>query len=113
MRDIGRAIAMRAAAAPLIRATAPSKQIEIFALLPFTNLGLEAGNLGLLDTDIVVDEGVAERGAETCARAQGVERLCERRRQELGLGLIGRVGAGARFILAVHAIEAGGDLRAH
>src|SRR5690242_2482176 len=41
-----------------------SKQLEIFAMLPVRDLGLEAIDLGILDVDVVVHERRAQRVAE-------------------------------------------------
>ena len=38
-----------------------SKHLEIFALLPLRDFGLEAFDLGVLDVDVIVDERGTER----------------------------------------------------
>jgi hypothetical protein len=40
------------------------KHLEIFAVLPFRNFGLEAFDLGVLDIDVVINEFGAHRIAE-------------------------------------------------
>jgi len=61
------------------------RKIEILAVLPvghlvgrIARLGAAARDLGLLDGDEVVDERIAEAGAEAGILAQRVDRLGER-----------------------------------
>src|SRR5262245_64888269 len=91
----------------------PSIQLEIFALLPLGHFELEAIDLGLFDRRIVVNEAVAEAGTKARARAERIERLVERLRQQLRLGLVRRVGGGPGIELAGDAVEPGDDLRGH
>src|SRR5205823_2118611 len=91
------------------------KEIEVFAMLPFADLQVEARDLGLLDLAVVVDEGFTDSFAQHLVLAQRFERLRKRARQELGLGLVRRVGGrrqtGAAFSYLCHAVEAGVNLR--
>src|SRR5215510_3406403 len=52
-----------------------SEQVEVFLLLPLGDLRVEAGDLRLLDAEVVVDESVAQRGAEAGAITQRIERF--------------------------------------
>src|SRR5262249_20559604 len=83
------------------------KQLEIFPLLPLRDLRLVAGDLGLLDAKIVVDEIFAEAGGEAGILAQRGERLLEAFGQMRRLDFVRRVrrrGGGER---SVHAREGG------
>ena len=71
---------------------------------------LEALDFGILDMRVVVDERIAERGAEERVLTQGEDRLPQRRRQQGRLGLVGRVGARPGIEAPVGAVEPG-DLR--
>src|SRR4051812_49427301 len=72
----------------------PSRQIEIFLMLPRRDLrgvaGLSAGlgiaalDLGGLDAQMIIDEGVTEASAEAGAVVERRKRLGERLRQRLG-----------------------------
>src|SRR6266542_3688034 len=46
------------------------KQLEIFPLLPLRDLGAIAGDLGLLDAQVIVDEILSEARVETGIRVQ-------------------------------------------
>src|ERR1700745_3253772 len=72
------------------------KQLEILSLLPLRDLRLVAGDLGLLDAQIVVDEIFAEAGGETGILAQRGERLLEAFRQMRCLDFVRRVRRRAR-----------------
>src|SRR3954453_5770108 len=69
-----------------------SEEIEIFALLPLRDLGVEAGELGALEAQEVVDEALAQPVAEHRAGLQRDERGIERGGQRRRRGLVGRVG---------------------
>src|SRR5258706_276181 len=90
-----------------------SEQLEIFALLPLRHLEVEAGELGLLDVREIIDEGVAETGAEARARAQRRDRLAERPRQQRRRVVVGRLGRLAGIEASGDAVEPGDDLRGH
>ena len=60
---------------------APSKHLEIFALLPVRHFGLEALDLGVLDVDVIIDELGAERLAEEWIFFQRDDGFPERLRQ--------------------------------
>src|SRR4051794_37596977 len=79
----------------------PSECREILALLPVAHFGIEAVDLGLLQLQVIVDEEIAEAGAENLVVAQGRQRLLERARQQRRLGLVGRVGGRAGLGLAL------------
>src|SRR5688572_16674427 len=81
-------------------------------MLPVAHFEVEAGDLGFLDAAVVVDEGGAEAVAQRPVGAQVEERLVERARQRLGLGLVGRVGRAWQYQLALDAVETAVDLRA-
>ena len=77
-----------------------SGEIEIFLVLPIGDLGraraplglgVAARDLGLLDPEEVIDEGVAEVGAEQCAGLECRERFGKRLRQSVA-------GAARRFV---------------
>src|SRR3954451_11232988 len=72
--------------------TDDSEHLEIFAVFPVRDFGLEALDLGLLDVDVVVDELGAERGAKERVGIKRDNRLAQGLRQQIGLGLIGRIG---------------------
>jgi hypothetical protein len=91
-----------------------SRQIEILALLPIRDLigrvaqlGAGARNLRLLDGSEIVDESIAESGAETGIRLQRLDRFRKRLRQRFGGRLVGRVGRQRERQLARDAVEAG------
>ena len=84
---------------------APSKHLEIFAMLPFGHFRLEAVDLGILDVDVIVDEFRAELLAEERIVLQRGDRLAQGLRQRRRLGLVGRVGGRAGIELAVDAVE--------
>src|SRR6185503_7700239 len=87
-----------------------SKQIEILALLPFAYLEVETRDLGFLDGAVVVYERLAEGLAQSFVFAQAVQRFGQRARQDLGLGLVGRVGRRRQRQLARDAVQPGVDL---
>jgi hypothetical protein len=64
-----------------LRASSPSKHLEIFALFPVRYFGLEALDFGVLDVDVVVDEAGAERIAEERIILQREHRLTQCLRQ--------------------------------
>src|SRR6185503_15016839 len=70
----------------------PSEQVEVFAVFPIAHFQVEAGDLGFLDAQPVVDESIAEAGAQRLVLSQRLQRLVEGARQELGLRLVRRVG---------------------
>jgi hypothetical protein len=55
-----------------------SKHLEIFAVFPVRDLGLEALDLGVLDVDVVIDKAGAERLAEERIVLQRRHRLLQR-----------------------------------
>ena len=75
------------------------EQVEIFLLFPARDLsgvlfflGAEAGDLGVLDADEIVDEIVAEGAAETRVIAERGQGFAEIFRQQFRFGLIRRIG---------------------
>src|SRR6266700_8158689 len=68
-----------------------SKHLEIFAVLPVGDLGLEAFDLSVLDVRVVVDELRAQRLPEERVVLQRIDRLTQGLRQQCRLGLVGRV----------------------
>src|SRR5436853_3737479 len=89
------------------------EQLEIFLLLPVAHFGLIAGDLGLLDAQIVIDEILAEAGRKEVVRAQRRERLFKSFWKKLRRRLVGRVGRRSGVELARDAVAPGGDLRGH
>src|SRR5437660_7857579 len=89
------------------------EQLEIFLLLPVAHFGLIAGDLGLLDAQIVVDEILAEAGRKEVVRAQCRERLFKSFWKKLRRHLVGRVGRWSRLKLARDAVAPGDDLCGH
>src|SRR5262249_12996849 len=89
------------------------KQLEIFPLLPLGDLRLVASDLRILDAQVVIDKAAAEAIGETIVVAQRPQRLLEALRQLQRLRLVGRICRGTRVEHALHAVEAGEDLRGH
>src|SRR5262249_40263642 len=89
------------------------EQLEIFPLLPLRDLRVVAGDLGLLDAQIVVDEIFAEAGGEAGILAQRGERLLEAFRQMRRLDFVRRVRRRAGIGNAVPADVTGGDVAGH
>src|SRR6267378_1638812 len=91
----------------------PSKRFEILTMLPVGDLGVEALDLGVLDVDVVVDELLPQRLPEKCVVTQGRHRLAQAFRQQVRLGLVGRIGGRPGIELAIDAVEAGENLLGH
>src|SRR5512134_1845888 len=69
-----------------------SKKVEVFPLLPIAHFEVEAGDLGVLDPAVVLDEPGADAFAQYLVCAQVLHRLFERARKKVGLRLVRRVG---------------------
>ena len=67
--------AARTTAPPIAGRKSGSIHLEVFAVLPVGHLGLEAGDLGVLDGQQVVDEAGAQLLAEEGVAAQRGDRL--------------------------------------
>src|SRR5580692_4842048 len=89
----------------------PSKHLEIFALLPVRDFGLEAFELRVLDVVIVIDKACAELFAEETIGLQRVECLAQRFRECGRLRFVRRIGRRRRLGCAIDAIEARQNLR--
>ena len=87
------------------RARDTLKHLEIFALFPVRDFGLEAFDLGVLDVDVIVDELRAQRVAEKRIVLQREHRLAQCLRQQRGLRLIGRVRRRAGIEGAIDAVQ--------
>src|SRR5262245_15243998 len=86
------------------------EQLEIFPLLPIRDLRVVAGDLGLLDAQVIVDEIFAEAGGKAGILAQRGEGLLEAFRQMRCLDFVGGVRRRAGIKRSLHAVEAGDDL---
>src|SRR5215510_11606685 len=111
VRDLGRGkIALQQ---PSVTPPHRLKQLEIFPLLPVRDLGAVARDLGFLDTQIIVDEILAEARGKAGITAQLAERLLETFGQKRRRHFIGRVCEGAGIEPALNAVETRPDLRRH
>src|SRR5262249_22845996 len=89
------------------------EQLEIFPLLPLRDLRVVAGDLGLLDAQIVVDEIFAEAGGEAGILAQRGERLLEAFRQMRRLDFVRRVRRRAALAHRLPALAPRDGVRGH
>src|SRR5947207_15543338 len=88
-------VPLASAAAPPPTLPKPTlEQFKIFAVLPLRNFRLVARDLEFLDANVIVDEVAAEALDQAGILTQRVERLLQALRQQLRLGLVGRVGRG-------------------
>src|SRR5262245_66643176 len=70
----------------------PLEKVEVFPVFPIAHFEVEAGDLGVLDPTVIVDEIVAEAGAQRLVLSQSGQRIVQRARHRLRLGLVRRVG---------------------